>query len=102
MRSVGIDIGTLSVKIAEIEGSNKSFVLRDYIEVPYSLDLSQDRKVQVLDVLRRIASHYDPTTTRFVVSVSQDMVAVRHKIVQSREKSKIIKGLPFELEDDVP
>lgn len=102
MRSVGIDIGSLSVKIAEIEGSNRNFTLRDYIEVPYALDLSQDPKIQILDVLRKIASHYDPSSTRFSVAVSHDNVAVRHRVFPFREKQKIIKSLPFELEDDVP
>ncbi len=102
MRSVGIDIGTLSVKIAEVEGSNHNFTLKDYIEVPYALDLSQDPKVQILDVLRKIATHYDPASTRFSVAVSQDLVAVRHKVFPFREKLKIMKSLPFELEDDVP
>ncbi len=102
MRSIGIDIGTLSIKVADVEGSSQNFVLRDYLEVPFAPDLSQDRKVQTLDVLRRVASHYDPQTTRFVLSISQDNVSVRHRLFPFRERNKIVKSLPYELEDEVP
>lgn len=102
MRSIGIDIGTLSIKIAEVEGSPRNFTLVDYLEVPFAPDLAQDHKVQIIETLRKISSHYDPQQVQFVMSVSQNHISVRFKEFPFKERTKIIKSLPFELEDEVP
>ena len=36
MVSVGVDIGTYSIKVAEVEATSKSYVLRRVQEFPYS------------------------------------------------------------------
>ena len=102
MRSIGIDIGTLSIKIADVELAGRSVVLRDFLEIPYSLDISTDKKIEILAALNRIASSYDPHQAKFVVGISQDRVSVRKKTFPFREKVKILKSLPFELEDEIP
>lgn len=102
MRSIGIDIGSLSIKVADVELNGRVLALRDYVEIPFSLDNSLDKKIQIIDALRKIASHYDPHHTRYVVSLSQERVSVRHKIFPFKERVKIIKSLPFELEDEIP
>jgi general secretion pathway protein L len=102
MRSIGIDIGTLSVKVADVEMAGKALVLRDFLEIPYSLDISQDKHIQILSSITRIAQSYDPHHTRFVMGISQDRVSIRQKIFPFREKVKILKSLPFELEDEIP
>jgi len=102
LRSVGIDIGSLSIKVADVELVGRSLILRDFLEVPYSLDITMDKKIQVLESLRRVAAHYDPSTTKFVVGISQDRISVRKKPFPFREKLKILKSLPFELEDEIP
>jgi general secretion pathway protein L len=102
VRSVGIDIGSLSIKVADVELNGRILALRDYVEIPFSLDNSLDKKIQIIDGLRRIASHYDPHHTRYVVAISQERVIVRHKIFPFKERVKIIKSLPFELEDEIP
>ncbi len=102
MRSIGIDIGTLSIKVADVELSGRSVILREFLEIPYSLDVSQDKRIEILSALNRIASSYDPHQAKFVVAVSQDRVSTRHKNFPFREKVKILKSLPFELEDEIP
>lgn len=102
MRSIGIDIGTLSVKVADVEVAGKALVLRDFLEIPYSLDISQDTHIQILSAISRIAQTYDPHHCKFVMSVSQDRVSIRQKLFPFREKIKILKSLPFELEDEIP
>lgn len=102
MRSIGIDIGNLGIKVADVELNGRILALRDYVEIPFSLDNSMDKKIQVIDALRKIASHYDPYHTRYVVGISQERVSVRHKVFPFKEKVKIVKSLPFELEDEIP
>lgn len=102
MRSIGIDIGTLSLKVADVEFAGRSVILREFLEIPYSLDVSQDKKIEILAGLNRIASSYDPHLVKFVVGISQDRISTRHKTFPFREKVKILKSLPFELEDEIP
>ncbi len=102
MRSIGIDIGTLSIKVADVELTGRSLILRDFLEIPYSLDISQDKRIEILSALARIAQSYDPHLCKFVVGVSQDRVSIRNKTFPFREKVKILKSLPFELEDEIP
>ena len=102
MRSIGIDIGTRSIKVADVELSGRSLALRDFYEIPYSLDISQDKRIEILAALNRIAGSYDPGHCKFVISVPQDRVSIRRKNFPFREKLKILKSLPFELEDEIP
>ncbi len=102
MRSIGIDIGTLSIKVADVELAGRSIVVRDFLEIPYSLDISQDKHVEILAALNRIASSYDPHSCKFSIGVSQDRVSIRKKSFPFKERIKIIKSLPFELEDEIP
>ena len=44
MKSVGIDIGSFSIKIVELEGNSKSAVLKSYTEIPLSQDINKDIK----------------------------------------------------------
>lgn len=102
MRSIGIDIGTLSIKVADVELAGRTLVLRDFSEIPYSLDISQDKHIQILAALGKIAGTYGAFQCKFVVGVSQDRVSIRNKSFPFREKVKILKSLPFELEDEIP
>jgi general secretion pathway protein L len=102
LNSVGIDIGSYSIKIAEVETVAKSFFVRDYLEITLNLDPEADRKIQIIDALRRVASHYSTLDTRFVLGIRQEQVASRHKVFPFKEKHKILKSLPFELEEEIP
>ncbi len=100
MRSVGIDIGSFSIKVAELVSAQNSYSVRDFFEVPIRLE--QDRRVQINEALRRIATHFDPSRTKLVVAVGQQDVSTRTKFMPFKEKHKILKALAFELEDEIP
>lgn len=102
MRSVGIDIGSFSIKVAAVESTGKSYIVRDFVEIPYSHDLTHDRYIQTIDALRKIAAHFDPDKTKFNVSIAQEHICVRHINFPFRERFKILKSIAFELEDDIP
>lgn len=102
MKSVGIDIGSYSVKVAEVNTSRKSAIVTDFKEYPLSTQPQTDKSLEIIEILRNISSQYDPTLTKFVIAVAQNEVSVRLKTFPFRERLKIIKSLAFELEDEIP
>ena len=95
MRSLGIDIGHFSVKIAEVEAANKSFTLTRLDEFPLSTDPTKDTDIEVLDILRNLAQQYDSAHTTFVFSLPQEQVVLRNREFPFRERHKILKSIPF-------
>ncbi len=102
MKSVGIDIGSYSVKVAEVTANRKSTVVTDFKEYPLSTQPQADKTLEIIEILRNISSQYDSTQTRFTIAVAQNEVSVRRKVFPFRERQKIIKSLAFELEDEIP
>jgi general secretion pathway protein L len=102
IKILGVDIGTYSIKIAELDSSGKGFSFTNYYEFPLSLDPSRDRGLQIIETLRAFAVKYNPITTKWVVGISQHKVSIHHKRFPFRERSKIQKSLAFELEDEIP
>lgn len=102
MLSIGVDIGTFSIKIAEVEATSKSYVIRRVLEMPLSLDLTKDRKIQVIDALRTLFAQYDLDKTQFVFSLPQKMVSSRLLSLPFKERFKVQKALVPMLEDELP
>jgi general secretion pathway protein L len=102
MITVGIDIGTSSVKLAEIQASSKSFSLTRFQEFPLSNDPNKDKKIEILDILRQIARAFDLDATRFVMAVPEQHAVLRYKQFPFKERFKILRSIAFELEDDIP
>jgi general secretion pathway protein L len=102
MKILGVDIGTYSVKVAELDSSSKGYTFSGFTEIPLSLDPQKDRGLQIIEALRAMSVQYDPSNTHWVMGVPQHRVSI-HKIrFPFRERPKIIKSLAFELEDDLP
>tara|TARA_B100001248_G_scaffold258777_1_gene243649 strand:+ start:9783 stop:11417 length:1635 start_codon:yes stop_codon:yes gene_type:complete len=102
MRSIGIDIGKYSIKVAEIEFSAKDTVLSNYQEFILPVEGSSDTYVDVIEALKKIIAKYDPDFDRFIVGLPQEMVCNRKVIFPFKEKFKIQRTINFELEDDLP
>lgn len=102
MKSIGIDIGTYSIKVAEVVTSGKSVSIRSLSEFPLNSDPNADNQIAVLETLRNVASAHDPNTTTFVLAISQDKVTTRQRFFPFSERKKIVKSLPFELEEEIP
>ncbi len=102
MKSIGIDIGSSSIKIVELTGSNKGFHITDYFEHTLGQNPAFDSQIEILEVLRKVAARYAGTKTKFVCGLRQDRVSVRTKLFPFSDKIKILKSLPFELEEEVP
>lgn len=102
MISVGIDIGTYSIKVAEVEPTSKSYIIRRVQEFPLSLDPTKDKKIEIIDTLRTLFSHYDLDHTQFIFAVPQRFVSARLLNFPFRERFKIQKTVVSQLEDELP
>lgn len=102
MRSIGIDIGRYSIKVAVVESHHGSYVVEDYFESTFSSDITHDPYIHTLEVLRRLAANYDPANTKFTLALPQASVCTRYKNFPFKERFKIVKSIAFELEDDIP
>lgn len=102
MKSIGIDIGTYSIKVAEVVTSGKNVSIRSLAEFPLNSDPNADNQIAILETLRNIASAQDPNSATFVLAVSQDKVTTRQRFFPFSERKKIVKSLPFELEEEIP
>ncbi|AZZ37131.1 pilus assembly protein PilM [Bdellovibrio sp. qaytius] len=103
MRALGIDIGEDSIKIAEVVQNKKS----TYIQAVYEKKLSQqvsahDREIEAIEYIRQIAPQLDFSSARVVMAIKQDKVTVRKKQFPFADRSKILKSLSFEMEEDIP
>ncbi len=102
MKVLGVDLGSYSIKIAELEKKSKGYVFTNFFEFPLSQDPNRDRGLDIIETLRNFSVNYDPNQTHWVIGVPQERVSVHFKTFPFKERTKILKSLPFELEDDIP
>lgn len=102
MKSLGIDIGSTAVRIAEVTGTSKGVSVTQFYEHKFSQKPGQDKDIEIIEFLRSTCAHYDKTTTLFNFALRQDKVSVHRKVFPFNDRIKIHKSLPFELEDEIP
>lgn len=102
MKTVGIDIGSYSIKIAELEGSGSNIRVLKLIEHSLSQRPGVDKDLELITTLKDAVNHYDKENTQFVLGLPQDKISSRNLFFPFKEKYKILKSLPFELEDLIP
>jgi general secretion pathway protein L len=102
MRSVGVDIGSSSIKVVEASVSAKGLVVHSFLEHPLNQGPGADNEVVVLEFLQSLQERYSPDKTKFIFGLKQEFVSVRHKVFPFTDRHKILKSLPFELEEDLP
>lgn len=101
MKSVGIDIGSSSIKVVELSIHSKGFHLSNAFEHAIGKNPGFDPQIEIVDYLKNLALSYEPGT-KFVFGMRQDRVSTRHKYFPFSDRIKILKSLPFELEEDLP
>jgi general secretion pathway protein L len=102
MISVGIDIGQFSIKIAELKETSGNVEVLKLEEFALSQDPNKDRKIEIVDILRTYVSNTTLENVHYVLSLPEWQVTTRRKFFPFKERHKILKSLPFELEDDIP
>ncbi len=102
MRSIGIDIGSSSIKVVEMLTTSKGFQVTQCFERPLGLNQAHDQEIEIIEFLREISAKYDPSSTRYCLVLRQDQVSIRNKIFPFNDRLKISKSLAFELEEEIP
>ena len=100
--SVGIDIGSFSVKVAKVRSTNRGYECIGTSEYPLSQDPNKDTQIELIEILRDIHSRYIDDGASVVIGAHQFEVSWRRREFPFKERHKILKSLPFELEDDIP
>lgn len=102
MKSIGIDIGSHSIKVVELYSGSKGLSINALFTYRFKQSAQADHGLETIEFLRDLVSRYDETSTRFIIALRTDKVAIRSKFFPFAEKNKILKSLPFELEEDIP
>lgn len=102
MKSVGIDIGSHSIKIAEVIQTNKGTVVTSFREHILGQNPAYDSELEILEYLRNLVPQYPIDQWKIILGLRQEKVSVRNKIFPFADRLKILKSLPFELEEDLP
>lgn len=102
MKTVGIDIGSYSIKVVEVAGSKNGIQIVDFYEHVLGQNPAHDAQLEIVEFLRGLAEKYDPAKTKIICGLRQERVSVRTKLFPFADKIKILKSLPFELEEEVP
>lgn len=102
MVSIGIDIGSFSIKVAKVRAAGKGYELLNIGEYPLTQDPNKDTQIDIIEALRDIEKKFGEDGAIYVAGAHPYEVSVRRKEFPFRERHKILKSLPFELEDDIP
>lgn len=102
MKIFGVDLGSYSVKVAEIDVSARGYTLSAFHEFPLSLDPQKDKALEVIEALRKLSSATDPGSTKWIIGVPQQNVSVHFNRFPFKERQKILKSIAFEIEDEIP
>ena len=103
MKSIGIDIGSSSIKIAELEISGKSLSVNKVQAFPLTSKTESDRELEIITTLKEAITFFNTDEkTKYVLGLPQDKASLRRLNFPFKEKFKILKSLPFEMEDLTP
>jgi len=102
MKSIGIDIGSYSIKVAEVSQNKRGLIVHAIEEHLLGQNPAFDNDLEVIELLRSISLKYDPANVKFVVGLRQEFVSQRLKVFPFQDRLKISKSLPFELEEETP
>ncbi len=101
MISVGIDVGNYSIKVAEVESTSRSYVVRRILEIPLNQDPTRDRRIEIIDALRTLLEPYG-ADTQFVFAIPQKYISSRFLKFPFSERFKVQKAIFSQLEDEIP
>lgn len=102
MLSIGIDIGSFSVKVAKVRSLKQGYELLSFSNYPLSQDPNKDTQIELIEILRDIKNRLWEEGTQTVIGAHTNDLSLRRREFPFRERHKIIKSLPYELEDDIP
>lgn len=102
MKAIGIDIGSYSVKIAELSQTKKGVLVHSVEEHLLGQNPAFDPEIEIVEILRALTIKHEPGTVQFILGLRQEFVTQRLKVFPFQDRLKIAQSLPFELEEDTP
>jgi len=105
MKILGIDPGTYSVKILEIETSFRGYQIVDSYEFPLGADpnLEEQALVEIQSaIVARFIREHRIDTSKNVWCLPQSLGTLRTFQFPFKDKKKIHSNIPFQLEDAIP
>ena len=100
MISVGIHIQQHGIHLAEVSQEGQLLNLHFYPLQKFTTDLSKD--VAIAEFLQDIVKKYENQQVRFCFCLPQDEISYFKKLLPFKEKFKLIKTLPFDIEEESP
>ena len=98
--SIGIHIGEHSLNIAGISADGKIIETRVIPLEPYNT--REQKYIQIVRLLKALEKEHKKEAARFCFALPQSQVSCFKSWFPFREKFKLIKTLPFEIEDHSP
>ncbi len=102
MLSVGVDIGSYSIKLVAAKMAGTRYEVVRAEEFRFSTKPNADISLETLEHLKHIVSLFNTGQARFVLALPDRHVCTRSIFFPFKEKHKILKTLAFELEDKIP
>ena len=97
---VGVDIGSCAVKAVAIKKANKTFNIFQTHFFPIKADEDEkQKKLLTLNYLKTLANLYPSREAKYIFSFSQSEVSTERLTFPFKEKYKIMKSLPYEMEE---
>lgn len=97
---VGVDIGSCAVKAVAIKKNNKTFnILQTHFFSITAEENEDQRKLLILSHLKTLVNLYQGRDIKYIFSFSQNEVSTEKLTFPFKEKYKIMKSLPFEMEE---
>ncbi len=97
---VGVDIGSCAVKAAAIKTANKTFTVLQTHIFPIKPDVDEEQKrLLKLGHLKTLADLYNSTEAQYIFCFSQNEVSSEKLSFPFKERYKIMKSLPYQMEE---
>lgn len=97
-----VDIGSSAIKVAEIVNTKKGPYIEGLACYSYQNLPAASLELERLELLQKIRDQYKSQDVQYVFSLNQTKIAYRLKTFPFTDRIKVIKALPFELEEDLP
>ena len=95
-----MDIGSSAVKAVAIKKTKKSFDILQTHFFPIKVDESEEQKQLLISThLKALTNLYQPRETKYIFSFSQNEVSTEKLLFPFKERYKILKSLPYQMED---
>ncbi|MYE07289.1 MAG: hypothetical protein F4X95_00830 [Oligoflexia bacterium] len=97
---VGVDIGSCAVKAVAIKKANKAFTVLQTHIFPIKEDNREEQKrLLIVGHLKSLANLYRSPEAKYIFCLSQNVVSTETLSFPFKERYKILKSLPYQLEE---